>query len=127
MKLNEEGFSLVESLVAVALMAIAISGLAMMNMSTMQADAKSSSVNTATALAQDKLEELRVLRRSAADWTEGTHGPETGLDGSGNANGGPYTRQWEVDLNYNGFDNLSRVTVTVSRGEDSVSVSSLYW
>ena len=127
MKLNEKGFSLVESLVAVALMAIAISGLAMMNMSTLQADAKSSSVNTATALAQDKLEELQTLRRSASDWAEGTHGPETGLDGSGNANGGPYSRQWEVDLNYNGFNNLSRVTVTVSWSDENVSVSSLYW
>ena len=124
---NANGFTLIEALVAVAVMAIVVSGLASMGVTTIQADTQSRRVSAATALAQAKLEELRGLRRSNTAWTVGSH-HETGLDESGES-GGSYTRQWTVQNNYNSYNKLSRVTVTVSwdNGAGSVRVASLFW
>ena len=124
---NANGFTLIEALVAVAVMAIVVSGLASMGVTTIQADTQSRRVSAATALAQAKLEELRGLRRSNTAWTAGNH-HETGLDESGES-GGSYTRQWTVQNNYNSYNKLSRVTVTVSwdNGAGSVRVASLFW
>jgi len=124
---NANGFTLIEALVAVAVMAIVVSGLASMGVTTIQADTQSRRVSAATALAQAKLEELHGLRRSNTAWTAGNH-HETGLDESGES-GGSYTRQWTVQNNYNSYNKLSRVTVTVSwdNGAGSVRVASLFW
>jgi prepilin-type N-terminal cleavage/methylation domain-containing protein len=126
MRRNANGFTLVEVLVATAVMALVISGLASMGVSTIQADSNSHRVSAATALAQAKLEELRALSHSNAAWTAGSHS-QTGLDEEGDS-GGSYTRRWTVVTNYNGFKKLSRVTVTVSwdNGAHSVSMASLF-
>lgn len=126
MKWNEQGFSLIEVLVAVSLMAIALAGLASMDINSIRADTRSSRANVATILAQAKLEELRTLRRSDPDWADGSHGPETGLSGDGISGSGLYSREWLVERDYNGFTNLSRVTVTVSSDDNSVSLTSVY-
>ena len=75
-----------------------------------------------------KLDQLRILPRTDAAWTEGTHS-ETGLSDSGvPLPNGKYSRQWVVDLDYNGQADLARVTVTASMtGTQSVTLSSLYW
>ena len=124
---NANGFTLIEALVAVAVMAIVVSGLASMGVTTIQADTQSRRVSAATALAQAKLEELHGLRRSNTAWTVGSHS-QTGLDENAEP-GGSYTRQWTVQNNYNSYNKLSRVTVTVSwdDGAGSVRVASLFW
>jgi prepilin-type N-terminal cleavage/methylation domain-containing protein len=123
---DASGFTLIEVLVAISLMAVAILGLSSMGATTMKADTQSHHMSAATALAQAKLEQLRVLPRSHLAWTAGSHS-ETGLweDGS---SGGPYTRQWQVVRKYNGYSGLDRVTVTVSwgNGAHSVSLASLF-
>lgn len=126
---RREGFTVIEVLVAVTLMAIALSGITLTGVVSMRADTKSHRASAATALAQAKLEELRNMQRDAADWTEGPHS-EPGLDERGAATGGPFARQWNVDLGYNGHADLARVTVTVSWDGDasqSVTLSALYW
>lgn len=127
MKWNEQGFSLIEVLIAVSLMAIALAGLASMDINTIRADTRSTRTNVATALAHAKLEELRTVRRSDPDWADGSHGPETGLSGDGSSGSGLFSREWLVERNYNNFDNFSRVTVTVSWDDGSVSLTSVYW
>jgi len=126
MKQGERGFTLIEVLVAFAVMALAFSGIAAMGVSTLGADTQSRQVSAATALAQAKLEELRILRRTDADWAAGSHSDPDSLQESGEP-GGPYTREWEVEQDYNGFTNLSRVAVTVSWDDGEVSLASLYW
>ena len=128
MKQNAGGFTLIEVLVAMSLIALVIVGLTSMGVTTIQADTHSRRQSVATSLAQAKLEDLRVLRRSNADWAAGSHS-ETGLQEDGSS-GGAYTREWEVETDYNTYKRLSRVTVTVSWDDGtsgSVSVSSLYW
>ncbi len=119
------GFTLIEVLVAISLIALAIAGLTSMGVLTIQADSHSRRQSVAVSLAQAKLEELRVLRRSHADWAVGLH-RETAME----EDGAEYTREWEVETDYNNYERLSRVMVTVSWDDGisgSVSVSSLYW
>lgn len=122
------GFSVVEVLVAITLMAVSLTGIASMGVSTIGADTYSRGISAATSLAQAKLEELRLLPRSHADWQGGEEDVnEDGLVGDTNT----YTRAWTVTANYNGYTRLSRVTVTVSwyqRGEErSVELASLFY
>lgn len=126
MKRCERGFTLIEVLVAIVVMAISLTGVAMMSSSTMVADTSGRQQVAATLLAQEKLEQLRSLRRSDDDWDTGTHS-ESGLDEDGTSGGGPYTREWEVEEDYNGRNNFARVTVVVSWGNGEVVLSSLYW
>ena len=125
---HDSGFTLVEVLVAISLLALVIVGLSSMGVTTIQADSHSRRQSAAVSLAQAKLEELRVLRRSHADWTAGLH-REIGLQENGSS-GGTYTREWEVETDYNTYKGLSRVTVTVSWDDGQVrqvSLASLYW
>jgi len=126
MRGNAGGFTLIEVLVAITVTAIALTGIAAMGVSTIEADINSRYVNTATALAQAKLEELRIVRRTNLAWAEGTHW-ENGLYEDGRVSDGPYDRRWIVDHDYGNFTNLYRVTVTVFWEGGQVSLSSLYW
>jgi type IV pilus assembly protein PilV len=125
MKRRELGFTLVEVLMAVVVMAIALTGVAMMSSSTIVADTGGRQQAAATTLAQEKLEQLRSLRRSDSAWDAGTHSEYVEEDGT--VGSGMYTREWEVEEDYNGKTNLSRVMVTVSWENGEVILSSLYW
>jgi type IV pilus assembly protein PilV len=125
MKRQENGFSLIEVLVALIVMAIALSGVAMMSASTLVADTGGRRQAAATMLAQEKLEQLRSLHRSDSAWDAGDHNEY--VDEDGTVGSGVYTREWEVEEDYNGKANLSRVTVTVSWNNGEVTLSSLYW
>ena len=128
MKRRRGGFTIIEVLVAVALMALALSGIAMTGIVSMRADTRSHLTSAATALAEAKLDELRNLQRSDADWTEGTH-VENHLDENGvSVSGGAFRRRWTVDLDYNGKPDLVRVTVDVLWDDGGpVTLSALYW
>src|SRR2546427_6721333 len=122
---RDGGFTLIEVLVAISIMALVLAGLTSMGVTTIQADTHSRRQSVAVSWAQAKLEDLRVLRRSNGDWTSGFHSGTTE-----EKDGAEYTREWEVEMNYNGYQQLARVTVTVSWDDGtsgSVSVSSLYW
>jgi len=121
MKGSPAGFSLLEVLVAISIMALVIAGLASMGVTTIQADTHSRQQSAAAVLAQSKLDELHILRRTDADWAAGEHSEHVEGDGA------EYLREWEVQTKYNGYSQLSRVTVTVSWDKGSVRFSSLYW
>ncbi len=58
------GFTLIEVLVAIAIMSLVLTGLTSMGVTTIQADTHSRRQSAAVSLAQAKLEDLRVLPRS---------------------------------------------------------------
>jgi Tfp pilus assembly protein PilV len=115
-------------LIAVVILALAVAGVGTMVATAINADTASQRYSAAAALALAKLEQLRSLPRTHPDWAAGAHS-EPGLEGDGSLGGGPYTRSWQVELDYNGYDHLHRVAVTVSHDESgqSVTVASLYW
>lgn len=125
-----KGFTVVEVLVTLPLMAVAFAGIAMTAVVSTRTDTKSHEAAAATSLAQAQLERMRNLARTHSAWVEGTH-VQTGLDETGaTCPQGVFSRQWTVDLDYNGRAKLSRVTVTASWSAlpgQSVTLSSLYW
>jgi prepilin-type N-terminal cleavage/methylation domain-containing protein len=92
------GFSLLEVLASITVFAVAAAGLSTATIGTLKANTNSRDISTATALVQDKVEQLRALDPTAnpADLRAGSHSdplnPMTPLG----AAGGSFTRTWVV-------------------------------
>lgn len=72
------GFTLIEVLTALTILAIAMLGFIPMVISTIRANSFGVKMTRATELAQDKLEEIRIMNfDDPVNLTVGTHGPET--------------------------------------------------
>jgi type IV pilus assembly protein PilV len=108
-KLSEEkGFSLVEMMVAVCIMAIAFAGLATMEIACINGNSIASNVTMGITLAQDKMEELHSVDSNdprVADVNTGNNGDlrndsnvdfsQANIDEQGDP-GGMYTRIWNI-------------------------------
>lgn len=117
---NRTGSSLVELVVALAVLGIAAAGLAMVGSMSATGNVTSHDRIAATALAIDKMEELSDLPFD--DLTAGTSS-----DGPLDPDGGPdglFTRTWTVADTTIGANPGKTITVTVTWPEDqSVGVS----
>ena len=106
--LNSKGFTLIEVLVSLVILAISLLALAGLMTTTTKNNAFGGNLTEAATFAQDKLEELRVT-----DWDNIVNGndanPVRGLN---------YNRAWTVVFGPNSplppNDNEKRVTVTVN-------------
>ncbi|MBW1981383.1 MAG: prepilin-type N-terminal cleavage/methylation domain-containing protein [Deltaproteobacteria bacterium] len=87
----KSGFTLLEVLTAVSILAVGILAVASMQVSAIQENSFSNETTVCTYLAQAKLEELK----SVADVADLTDGSESGLDATGAA-GGSFDRFWTV-------------------------------
>lgn len=105
---KEKGFSLVEMMVAVCIMAIAFAGLATMEIACINGNSIASNVTMGITLAQDKMEELNsvdyndprvddVNASNNADLRNDANVDfsETGIDEEGKP-GGIYDRIWNI-------------------------------
>lgn len=87
----EAGFTMIEVMVAMLLTAIAIIGIMALYMAQTKASGFSRHMTEATALCEDKLEQLRTMTASSV----GINGTQTTLDEKGKTGaGGVYTRTW---------------------------------
>lgn len=106
--LKSNGFSLIEVLVALVILAISLLALAGLMTTTTKNNAFGGNLTEAATLAQDKLEELKVT-----GWDIIINGSDTNP-----IRGLNYNRTWAVVLGPNSFppphDNEKRVTVTVN-------------
>lgn len=126
---NNNGFTLIEVLVAMVVVAVVVLSIASAAVTTIKADTAGEQVSGATVLAEAKLEQMRVLKRDSAAWMTESPQTETGLKADGTT-GGLYRRVTTVDLNYIGLRNFSQVTVDVYEGSGAtplVTLASLYW
>ncbi len=100
------GFSLIELLVALAVLSIAALAVALGTAFVLKVHSWDAHLVHATFLAQDKLEELKAL--SAL--------PEAGSEtlSPGGEPGGLFTRSWTYRARYAGRPDLTQITVTVS-------------
>jgi prepilin-type N-terminal cleavage/methylation domain-containing protein len=112
---NQSGFSMVEVLASMAIFAVAAVGLVATTVSTTKSNSTSRHTTVASALIQDKIEELRAMDPSLnpADFAPGTHvdaaNPMTALGEPG----GIYVRSWNVTANVPAIG-LAEVVVTLA-------------
>jgi prepilin-type N-terminal cleavage/methylation domain-containing protein len=113
-KNSQSGFSLVELLVAVVILAVGLLGLSELQFTAMRANTKSQGILVATSLAQEVIEQ--VTARSGSDpMFDGPSG--TGLPWEGGeitvADGSTYNVTYDLETEYQGVTNLCRVRVNV--------------
>jgi type IV pilus assembly protein PilV len=103
---NQKGFSLIELLIALAILALSMLAAASMQFGSIRNNTSGNMVTQANMLAKFKMEELKNTPdlSTLAPW-----GEEPGINAEGQA-GGPYKRSWEVE---NLGDTARRITVTV--------------
>jgi len=89
---DQKGLTLTEALIAILIMSVGLLAIGTLLYSTMAYNRYSETVTTATTLAQDKLEALKI--EDYADISTGTVS-ETNIDENGNS-GGIYTRSTSV-------------------------------
>ena len=107
---REQGFTMVEVLVAIALLLVGLLGVAQMQVMTMITNSTANQRTTAITLAQDRMEILRTLPYATIRPSSDTSGI--------------YQRSWSVENN-TPASNMKRVTVTVSWPGKQVQVQSI--
>lgn len=110
----ETGFTLLEVLIAISIVAVGLLAVASMQLTAIQGNRAGGHLSAATHLAEQELERLKASSFSGPDLALGNHTDANNpIDPDGNP-GGIYTKEWIVE-NYTAFSR--RVTVTVSWNE----------
>lgn len=104
MRQQERGFTMIEVMVAMLLTAIAIIGILALFMSQTKASGFSRHATEATALCEDKLEQLRTQLAGAGSGTDAT------IDATGVTTGGIYKREWWESVTANYADMICKVS-----------------
>lgn len=110
---RQEGFTLNEILISIALIAIGILGFSLNTIGVIQGNNISGHYTVATNLAQDKLEEFKV-QTTFTDVDNCSTPPDQDLTATGGT-GGIYDRCWKIsNLTNVGNRRLKKIDVTVS-------------
>ena len=133
---EQKGFSLVEMMIAVCIMAIAFAGLATMEVACINGNSIASNVTMGITLAQDKMEELNSIDYDdprVADVNASNNGDlrnaanidfsEIDIDEQGDP-GGIYTRIWNVADDVP-TDGQKTIVVLVTWRNHTVTVTSI--
>jgi prepilin-type N-terminal cleavage/methylation domain-containing protein len=120
LKDNQKGFSLIELLIAMAILAMAMLAAASMQFNSIRNNTSGNIVTQANMLAKAKMEELK----NTTDLTTLSNGADTGINAAGQP-GGIYDCSWTVQ---NLGTTARRITVTVQWNKGSqtrrISISS---
>jgi type IV pilus assembly protein PilV len=107
-KSRDQGFTLIEVLVAISILAVGLLAVASMQISAIKVNSSADNLSKRTTWAQSKLEELMVLPYSSV-----TSGTENTSDG--------YTISW-TSVNDNPRPGLKLVTVSVTGGGKTTEI-----
>ena len=88
---KEKGFTIVEVMIAIAILTFGILAVASMQTSSMYGNSTANRVTEGTSWAGNKMEELLTIPDTDAQLSVGTHGPETMISGVSR-----YDVKWEV-------------------------------
>ena len=112
---NDAGFTIIEVVIAISILAVGLLGVAAMQTSAIQVNSAAGQMTARINWAQDKMEELKALAFSDP-WLEADGNP-TGVDSAGNTHeqttSDGYTVRWDVADNTPG-PNTKRIVVTVT-------------
>ena len=113
---NENGFTLIEALIAMVILALGIFALYSMQMASIQGNGRAARVTSAATWGADRLETLMTLDYDDPDLTDnndtGANAGVTGLDNTDTAGSeadsgpeveGPFTIYWNVADDYPAF------------------------
>jgi type IV pilus assembly protein PilV len=122
---KDEGFSLIEVLIAISIFAVGLLAVAAMQTSAIRVNSTAGQITDRTTLAQDKLEELMGLSYSDP-WLQDLGDPPSGMDSVGNVHQETpdnYIISWTVNNN-TPVSGTKLITVTVTaRGKTTRLVS----
>ena len=113
---NQKGFSLVELLIAMAILTLAMLAAASMQFGSIRNNASGNLVTVANMLAKSKMEELK----NTTDLTTLASDGETGINAEGQP-GGIYDRSWTIE-NLGTTARRITVTVTWTRGSQTRTI-----
>ena len=119
-KKNNDGFTLIEVLIGMAIFTIGILAVATLQASSTKSNASARRITEAIALAESKIEDLMLLPYDHADLNPLDSPYEEIIE--------PYTINWdvtEIDLDANGSNDSKIVNVAVGRmatGDREVSI-----
>ncbi len=92
---NKNGFTLLELLIALTILTIGLLGLAGLHIAAIQGNVSGFKISTATAVAQERIEELKALDGSSAALSTGAHAD----DGNQVVQGITYNRSYTIQDN----------------------------
>lgn len=116
---GQAGFSLIELLVAIVILAVGLLGLAELQVTAIRANSQSETMLAAATIAQGVIEEIASMSRNdpmfstnaiGEDWERSDSPYSTPVTVEG---GGTYDITYDVETNYEGVENLSFITVRV--------------
>ena len=111
---GNRGVSLLEAVATLGFVGVAVMGFSMNSVSLTRANRSSGATVAATALAQQKIEELRNLPLGAAQLTTGSYTDASNPLGSNGAAGRTFTRTWTVSAKDQPRSGLKTLTVSVA-------------
>jgi prepilin-type N-terminal cleavage/methylation domain-containing protein len=115
-KNTQSGFSLIELLIAIVILAIGLLGLAELQITAMRVNSKSQGILAATSLAQEMIE--NVIALDSADSMFDSTVLVTDVPWPGGpislAGGGTYNVTYDMEPTYQGVTNLCRVRINVT-------------
>jgi type IV pilus assembly protein PilV len=124
---KEQGWTLIEVLVAVVILCVGLLAVGTMQISAIRGNFMGGNTSIALTLAGQKMEDLLNRNYTDTALSAGTHGPEQVSDSGVVAAGGFYRRTWDVADMATPWPTMKQITITVAwdYGKHRVTLSSM--
>lgn len=110
---GQAGFSLIELLVAIVILAVGLLGLAELQVTAIRANSQSETMLAAATIAQGVIEEIAAMSSDDAIFNANVNGATWATSPITVEGGGTYDITYDVQTTYQGVTNLCLITVRV--------------